>query len=235
MQERILLEDDYDEDDRATALVGETSFAEYPWMLAILKRMKTGNFEYKCGGVLISMKSALTVHHCISSTSRAVNVDNFRVRAGEWDRASIFEVVSHQDRAVSDIILHPHFYSGSLFNDLAIMKWHRAFEAEINVSPICLPEPSANSYELDSRNLCTVTGWGKVSSAETKSDKLKFVKVPIVDRTTCQHQLQKTRLGRRFLLHESFVCAGGEAHRDSCEGDGGSPLICPRKDGSFEL
>lgn len=243
LNERILLESDYEEDDRETAMVGETSFAEFPWMLAVLKRVKTGNFDFKCGGVLISMKSALTAHHCIaSSSSRAVNVDNFLVRAGEWDRASIFEVIGHQDRLVNEIVLHPGYYSGGLFNDLAIMKWQKPFEGEINVSPICLPEPPSHhdsstlSLENDStRTYCTVTGWGKASSAEHKSDKLKFVKVPIVDRTTCQHQLQKTRLGGRFRLHESFVCAGGEENRDSCDGDGGSPLVCPRKDGSYEL
>merc|ERR1712107_625531 len=35
-----------------------------------------------------------------------------------------------------------------------------------------------------------------------------------------------TRLGRRFKLDSSFVCAGGEG-KDTCTGDGGSPLVCP--------
>lgn len=244
LQERILLEDDYDEDNRDVAMVGESSFAEYPWMLALLKRAKSGTFEFKCGGVLISMNSALTAHHCISTSSRAVNVDNYRVRAGEWDRASTLEVIGHQDRPISQIVLHPDYYSGGLFNDLAIMKWQKPFENEINVAPICLPDPKTDTYDenkihdtnVDQNKIyCTVTGWGKVSDDEAKSDKLKFVKIPLVDRTTCQVQLQKTRLGSRFRLHESFVCAGGEANRDSCDGDGGSPLICPRRDGSFVL
>ncbi len=33
----------------------------------------------------------------------------------------------------------------------------------------------------------------------------------------------------RFRLHQSFVCAGGEAGNDACRGDGGSPLVCPLK------
>lgn len=51
IEKRILLDEDYDDDDNA--LVGETVFAEHPWMLEILKKnRKTGKFEYKCGGVL---------------------------------------------------------------------------------------------------------------------------------------------------------------------------------------
>lgn len=43
----------------------------------------------------------------------------------------------------------------------------------------------------------------------------------------CQNMLRQTRLGTRFNLHKSFVCAGGEKDRDACKGDGGSPLMCP--------
>lgn len=54
IEKRILIDDDYDEDEAdSEALVGETTFAEYPWMIEILKKnRKTNNFEYKCGGVL---------------------------------------------------------------------------------------------------------------------------------------------------------------------------------------
>ena len=51
IEKRILIEDDYDDNDES--LTGETAFAEYPWMLEILKKnRKTGSFAYKCGGVL---------------------------------------------------------------------------------------------------------------------------------------------------------------------------------------
>jgi kallikrein len=45
---------------------------------------------------------------------------------------------------------------------------------------------------------------------------LKKVELPVVPNTRCQNALRRTRLGPHFKLHDSFVCAGGEAGRDTC-------------------
>lgn len=47
---------------------------------------------------------------------------------------------------------------------------------------------------------------------------LKRVELPIVPRDECQIKLRETRLGRHFILDESFLCAGGESGKDTCEG-----------------
>lgn len=79
------------------------------------------------------------------------------------------------------------------------------------------------------RQLVYLIGWGKdVFGKEGKYQAiLKKIELPTVPFGLCQDQLRKTRLGRRFVLHDSFMCAGGEAGKDSCKGDGGSPLVCP--------
>lgn len=47
---------------------------------------------------------------------------------------------------------------------------------------------------------------------------LRKVELPIVDNKKCEDMLKKTRLGSGFTLHESFLCAGGELGRDTCNG-----------------
>lgn len=56
---------------------------------------------------------------------------------------------------------------------------------------------------------------------------LKKIELPTVQHADCQTKMRRTRLGRRFILDNSFMCAGGEAGIDTCKGDGGSPLVCP--------
>ncbi|KAF6199782.1 hypothetical protein GE061_006080 [Apolygus lucorum] len=58
---------------------------------------------------------------------------------------------------------------------------------------------------------------------------MKYIELPTVPKDECESRLQDTRLGPYFNLHESVMCAGGIEGKDACQGDGGSPLICPIK------
>ncbi|KAF9797961.1 hypothetical protein SFRURICE_019304, partial [Spodoptera frugiperda] len=64
---------------------------------------------------------------------------------------------------------------------------------------------------------------------------LKKVELDMVPYSRCQSLLRRTRLGHNFKLHNSFVCAGGEAGKDTCQGDGGAPLGCPVGNNRYKL
>jgi hypothetical protein len=70
---------------------------------------------------------------------------------------------------------------------------------------------------------CWVSGYGQSTmTGSTTSNIMMFVNLPLVEQNTCQNMLRATRLGSVFVLDTfSFLCAGGESNRDSCQGDGG--------------
>lgn len=96
----------------------------------------------------------------------------------------------------------------NLRNDIAILTLAEKVKFAPNIDTICLPRES--EQYTDQR--CVVTGWGKKDyRGGSYSNIMKKISVPLVSQEQCQEALRKTRLGIRFKLHKSFVCAGGEA------------------------
>lgn len=99
------------------------------------------------------------------------------------------------------------------------------FNLDEHINTICLPQQGLQS----TGSTCVASGWGKdvFGKAGKYSVIMKRVELPVVDSAQCQRTLQATRLGPRFRLDNSFICAGGQPGVDTCQGDGGAPLVCP--------
>ena len=70
----------------------------------------------------------------------------------------------------------------------------------------------------------------KIGDGGIPQPTLKQVQLPIVDHLACQTKLRESpKIPKTFKLDSSLLCAGGEENKDTCEGDGGGPLVCPAK------
>ena len=193
-------------------------------MVLIMKKKPANKYEYYCGGSLIHPSVVLTSAHNMKKPY--IDKSSISVRAGDWDIRSENEEFDSQDSKVKSIVIHEQFNAKTLWNDVALLFLEKPFLISTNINTICLP-PQNQRFD---NTRCIVTGWGKNNTG--KAGKLQailnYVEVPIVSHRQCQESLDSTEeLSNNFRLHESFICAGREKGKDSCQGDGGSPLICP--------
>ncbi|XP_057381159.1 uncharacterized protein LOC130703733 [Daphnia carinata] len=200
---------------------GEAEFGEYPWQVAILKKDQYDNV-YVCGGALVGPSHILTVAHCIKGNAPR----DLRIRLGEWDVNRETEFYPHIEKDVISVIIHPEYYPGNLYNDIAVIKFEGAIDFGYNphIAPICIPQ----RYQDFTGSRCWVSGWGKdaFETGGKYQNILKEVDLTVVANSECENKLRRTRLGYEFKLDHGFLCAGGEEGKDACKGDGGGPLVC---------
>merc|ERR1712117_255495 len=144
-----------------------------------------------------------------------------------------------QERRVAEVRIHPEFprdrNSRNDFDDktragnqdnIAILIMKENFDLTPQVNKICLPT-SANSYKKKS---CFATGWGKDSVNGTYQQVMKQVELKLWPDDKCQSALAVATKQEFFRLDQSWLCAGGnpdEPGADTCNGDGGGPIMCP--------
>merc|ERR1712020_619676 len=193
----------------------ESQFGEWPHMCAILHEKpieQEGGYAgepqtvnlYQCGGSLIAPGVILTAGHCVDKFRQ--NPTELKIRCGEWDTQNETEPYPHQDRYVQALNIHPEFDGRNLHNDFAVLFTSEDFVLSSHIDTVCLPQ----AEELFDGTTCFATGWGKdkFGSAGQYQVVLKEIDLPVVSNYECQDKLRSTRLGKRFKLHDSFICAG---------------------------
>ena len=96
------------------------------------------------------------------------------------------------------------------------------------LNTICLPRDQ--DQFRDYRDNCYVAAWGKDPKTRVgKNVGQRDVAIPLVSKEKCEERLRPefARLGLPdWKLKPSELCAGGEKGVDTCEGEGGAPLVC---------
>eukprot|EP00091_Calanus_sinicus_P008939 TRINITY_DN2123_c0_g1_i6.p1 TRINITY_DN2123_c0_g1~~TRINITY_DN2123_c0_g1_i6.p1 ORF type:complete len:421 (-),score=94.20 TRINITY_DN2123_c0_g1_i6:155-1417(-) len=129
---------------------------------------------------------------------------------------------------ISKILIHPDFNPRSLINDLAVLIVEEPFTLTASVGHVCLPSPQ---QEVKEGATCVATGHGReIFEFGSYSRDLRKVNLPIVSNVECENILNDkfftNKLPSKWEIHPSFICAGGVDQEDTCEGDGGGPLVC---------
>ena len=154
-----------------------------------------------------------------------VNPLELLVRAGEWDSQITTEPLPFVESNVISIEIHPNLHRKLGAYNIALLFLETAIVNAPHINTVCLPPMNTNFDGQD----CFVTGWGKNKFGKegTHQNVLKKIDLSVINNQKCTKMFRKTRLGINFELSETLICAGGEAGKDACQGDGGSPLVCP--------
>ncbi|KFM61862.1 Serine proteinase stubble, partial [Stegodyphus mimosarum] len=188
-----------------------SEFGEYPWQIAVLKKVEGEKNLYLCGGALVSPQWVATVAHCVKNEEIAWLL----IRLGEWDVNRKDEIYPYIEEDVTALLIHPEFDEETLENDLALLRIRTPVDPKIpHISPVCLPS-YGQAFE---GQRCWVSGWGKdfFGPQGEYQNVLKEVDVPILNYGVCNNELRSTKLGPAYILHPSFLCAGGEEGKDAC-------------------
>ncbi|CAH1398369.1 unnamed protein product [Nezara viridula] len=208
-------------------IVPQTPFyGEAPWTVIIQE--KKHDLLYKCAGSLIWPSVVLTAAHCVENTP----IELLSVKAGEYDYRITNKPLRTQTQGVRNVVLHPEFNTKNLQNDVALIFLEQSMQLNEVVGVICGPENNESVIESD----CFLTGWGADIKNGSNKPVLTKVNLPLKPRGKCLENLRTSRLGEYFILHEGFLCAGGEdTGRTNCRGDGGGPLYCPSKNNPNQM
>ncbi|KAM3598544.1 uncharacterized protein V6R79_019281 [Siganus canaliculatus] len=187
-----------------TRIVGgdQAALGAWPWQVFVQHN------ETYCGGTLITNQWVLTAAQCVESTFDLL----VALGTNTLNPVSITgDIVS-----VSDVVLHPNYNPESLEHDLALLKLTSPVEFTPFIQPVCL---AAEDSVFDEGTIFVSTGWGYIhTDVSLPSPRhLREVTLPLVSNEDCI----KIYSG----VTDNMICAGGEAGRGTCYGDGGAPLM----------
>ncbi|NXT76421.1 FA10 factor, partial [Zapornia atra] len=164
-----------------------------------------------CGGTILNEYFILSAASCVNQSR------DTRVIVGVVDKEK--EEPSRTLHRVEKIISHPNFDRVTYDSDVALLKLEGPITFSEAIVPACLPEKDFANDVLMRQRFGIISGFGSTFEHTRPAKRMKVLRVPYVDRKTCQ-------LALRNLVTRNMFCAGYDKDgKDACRGDGGGPHV----------
>ncbi|KAJ8392901.1 hypothetical protein AAFF_G00071050 [Aldrovandia affinis] len=194
----------------------------FPWQVFLTTKGRGG-------AAVIGDKWVLTAAHNLvtEKTNNLIPVEEVKLYVGGIDVENLI-----RDSPLSIASLHPHpqYDSSSSMNynhDIALIKLQQPLTFNHFVMPLCVP---ADDVKYTTGLTGLVSGFG-VTETGGISNKLKYLRLPLVDQDVCRmsinHQKQKSVFKDQIpSLTNNMFCAGfPEGIKDTCGGDSGGAFV----------
>jgi hypothetical protein len=215
-----------------------TNPGEWPWVAMIFNSKR----EYVGAATYVAEDTVITVLHKVEKYTS--NPGELIIRLGDWNPNGLVaeELWNYSEFPVRCIKVHPQADPlDTLANNIAVLKLGRLLRTvepkpkttvagvvaprdssgpPIGYNAVCLPSSSQFNDRSDN---CWVAAWSNDLIRQRE------ISLPLHSAATCRQRLApifRSKGVPNWSPHSSELCAGGEIGKDTCQGEGGAPLVC---------
>ncbi|XP_060869935.1 uncharacterized protein LOC132944543 isoform X2 [Metopolophium dirhodum] len=203
---------------------GETAnVGTAPWNVAIYK--KKSNYEFKCGGSIISRNLVVSAAHCFWEKGMPYTIiiidDLYKVAVGKYYKNfKIFDNEYPQIINVDRILMQDGYngFFGHYAVDIAVIVLQNSVFFSNGITPVCMDWNGI--YNVSNGDEGKIVGWGKTKEG-IESPILLKTGLPYINMTTCRDMYT---MGFQSYVTPDKCCAGFSLEHGVYEGDSGAGL-----------